>query len=726
MRWFKNKILKSSMKISLALLLVISSLFVSVDFASAKDDAAGGRQYVNGHPCKSDEVIVRFNAKQTPSGVGFALNAVGSGVEKNVGKGLTIAKVPNGKTLVGFIDELRNMPEVEYAQPNYIYDLDTTVVNDLFVTEGAQWHLKKIEAYDAWDVTMGSSDIKVAVLDSGIDLDHEDLIGQVVAQADVVDNDGIAQDDNGHGTHVCGIIAAVADNGLGGAGVAPGVKLIVVDIFQETAGGWEATTTDNIEAIDFAIEQGADVINMSFGGNGDDELFEEAINGAVAAGAVCISAAGNNNNADAYYPSDYEACISVISTTSEDTRSSFSNYGSAKDISAPGSSIKATYFDGGYKTYSGTSMAAPVISGVAALMLSVNPSLTIEQIKQMLYGTAVDLGTEGKDDYFANGRVDASAAVAEAAGGSSVLDIRFSSEDETITTTTGTTLTYETFPSTADETIIWSSSNDAVATVIDGVVTGHTYGIADITASNAAGTVFDTCEVLVSTGVQSIVLNKHEADINLGETVDIAALVYPISASDPSVTWVSSDPGIASVEATSILTCTVTGTGAGTAVITATTKDGGFTDICTVNVTSADIESSVYTIDRAVSSISGVYEKTSVDGFKANLINEPGEIFVYTADDILYTGGAVATGMTVRRTVGGVTTDELTIIVKGDCSGDGVISIADYTLIRLDILELKPLLDEFILAADVNNDQDISIADYTLVRLHILELKAIT
>ena len=140
-----------------------------------------------------------------------------------------------------------------------------------------------------------------------------------------------------------------------------------------------------------------------------------------------------------------------------------------------------------------------------------------------------------------------------------------------------------------------------------------------------------------------------------------------------------------------------------------------------------NIESTAYTINQVFGTISGVYEKTSVDSFKANLINEPGEIFIYNADGTFFTGTAVGTGMKVCRVASnGIITDELTIIVKGDCSGDGAISIADYTMIRLDILDLKALSGVFTLAADVNPDNNISIADYTLIRLHILELKRLT
>ena len=643
----KSKVFSSGVKIILALLLVISAMFISVDFAYAKDNPGNGNTFIKGLPCKADEVIVRFSSKQTESEIGMTLSALGSNVEKKMQKGLSVVKVPDGENIESFIEELSSASGVELVQPNYVYHIETTVVNDPIILSNDQWHLVKTNVFDAWDITMGSPSVKVAVIDSGIDQDHEDLIGKVVAQTDIPGGDGIAEDGMGHGTHVSGIIAATANNAKGGAGVAPGVGLIVVNIFyQNIDGGWEANTSDSITAITYALGQGADVINMSFGGYGDDTLFRDAINSAVGAGAVCVAAAGNDNTNQAHYPSDYDSCISVISTAVDDTRSSFSNYGVEKDIAAPGSSILSTYFNGGYAYMSGTSMASPVVAGVVALMLSANPSLTVDEVKQILYSTAVDLGTAGKDDYFANGRVDAAQAVAGAAALCRVSSVSLDKHTVEMSTNGHEQLTSTIFPATAlDKAVTWTSDNISVVMVTDdGYVYSTGNGTANVTVTTHDGGFTDTCAFNVYKGVQSVSLNVHEASITAGDTTSLYASISPSDAVNMTVTWSSSNTSVATVSSSG----TVTGISGGTALITATTEDGGFTDTCTVNVTAVDIGSTAYTTNQDSGTISGIYENTSVDSFKANLTNEPGEIYIYNADGTLfyrYSGGNGYEGM---------------------------------------------------------------------------------
>lgn len=366
---------------------------------------ADGTQYAR------DEVIVKFKSAVSDSAIMNTLDAQGSEVLSTIEAcDLAVAEVPEGETVESFIDTLEAQPNVEYAEPNYFYTIDATVSDPRY---SEQWYLNKINIPNTWDMTMGLPDIKVAVLDTGIDLTHPEFSGQIFAQEDMVYYDGNAQDDSigekcyGHGTHVAGIIGAKPNNGQGISGVAPGVSLIAVDVFDGD-GAW---TYDVIEGIQYAVANGADVINMSLGGPGTSTSFENAITDAVNKGVVCVVAAGNDNTSIYYSPSDCTDAISVIATDQNDKRAAFSNFGPLKDISAPGVDILSTYPIGSYKYLPGTSMASPIVAGVVALMRSLNPDLTVAQVKNILYSTAVDLGDSGFDAQFANGRVDANAAV---------------------------------------------------------------------------------------------------------------------------------------------------------------------------------------------------------------------------------------------------------------------------------------------------------------------------
>ena len=384
------------------------------ELASPGDEASKyeGRLYVEG------EVLVIFKPTQTKTAMARTLKKLDCKIEHQISHEIVRTEIPDDETLESFIEKLEAQPEVAFAQPNYIYQLAATVTDPYANPSNPnyQWHLGIINAFDAWDITMGSSDIRVAVLDTGIDLTHPEFIGQIYSHTCVVAGDGNAQDDDGHGTHVAGIIAAKAD-GVGSVGVAPNVQLIIVDVFGYHDERFGATSADLIAGIQYAVSNGARVINMSLGGYYTNTAEEQAVNNAVNAGVVCIAAAGNDNTTATHYPSDFNACISVIATDRNDNRASYSNYGTAKDISAPGGSgtgvnaILSSDIDGGYAYGSGTSMASPMVAGVAALMLSANNSLTVDQVKTILYGTAVDLGAPGKDIYFGHGRVNAYAAV---------------------------------------------------------------------------------------------------------------------------------------------------------------------------------------------------------------------------------------------------------------------------------------------------------------------------
>ena len=237
-----------------------------------------------------------------------------------------------------------------------------------------QWMHDTVDTYAAWSVTTGDSWVKVAVIDSGINVNHEDLKGKITSyDIGYGINDGYVQDGYNldHGTHVAGIIAASMDNGKGGAGIAPGVSIINIRAARSDGG----MPDDKIaQAIYTAVDAGAHIINMSLGGPGSNWAVQDAIDYANSRGVTVIAAMGNDGSNSLSYPAAYDGVIAVCATDSSNSRAYFSNYGAWADISAPGQNIYSSVYGNGYNnrydSYQGTSMACPVVAGVAALYTS--------------------------------------------------------------------------------------------------------------------------------------------------------------------------------------------------------------------------------------------------------------------------------------------------------------------------------------------------------------------
>ena len=293
-----------------------------------------------------------------------------------------------------------------------------------------QWALETIDAYEAWDLTLGTHDVVVAVLDTGIDWNHPDLAGNMWTNDDgyhgynFVDNNWFPMDDNihgydddgiwqanlytYHGTHVAGIVGAVTNNAVGVAGVAQ-VQLVAVKVMNESGEGTDALVADGIDwAVDIAH---ADVIVMSLGVDGESFSLRRAVNNARDEGVVMVAAAGNDGTSVVSYPAAYGSVIAVGASDSSDRRASFSNYGTNLALMAPGVMIYSTQGGDNYQHLSGTSAAAPHVAGVAALMLSVDPALTPEELSTVLNSTARDVSQAGYDPTTGWGIVDAFNAV---------------------------------------------------------------------------------------------------------------------------------------------------------------------------------------------------------------------------------------------------------------------------------------------------------------------------
>ena len=264
------------------------------------------------------------------------------------------------------------------------------------------WGVNRIDSELAWDSSTGAG-VNVAILDTGIDLDHPDLQANIQGNVNLINPRKSGDDDNGHGTHVAGIVGAI-NNTIGVVGVAPGIYLYAVKVLDRTGSGW---LSDLIEGLDWCVKNGMEVVNMSLGSSGDNQSFHDAITAAYNAGTTQVAAAGNDGG-PILYPAAYSETIAVSATDSSDGIPSWSNSGPEIDLAAPGVSINSTYKGGTYTVLSGTSMAAPHVAGTAALVIAYGVTGP-DSVKGALTSTADNLGYLA--DQQGAGLVDAEQAV---------------------------------------------------------------------------------------------------------------------------------------------------------------------------------------------------------------------------------------------------------------------------------------------------------------------------
>lgn len=290
-----------------------------------------------------------------------------------------------------------------------------------------EWGVDRIDAELAWASSKGAA-VKVAVIDTGIDADHPDLAANLRGGANFVSKSPVKpadiskwDDDNGHGTHVAGIIAA-ADNGQGVVGVAPEAQLYAVKVLDRSGSGYVSAI---IQGLQWAVDNGMQVANMSLGTSSDVQALHDAVDAAEAAGLLVVAAAGNSGDGDpatddVEYPGKYASVMAVAATASDDSSPSWSSEGAEVEIAAPGVAIRSTWNDGGYAVISGTSMASPHVAGAAALLIAGVPgswdadadgAWDPSEVRTALIATADDLGASGRDAVYGNGLVDAEEAV---------------------------------------------------------------------------------------------------------------------------------------------------------------------------------------------------------------------------------------------------------------------------------------------------------------------------
>ena len=376
---------------------------------SALPEMEEGKDYA------ADEVMYLCDSRETAETVADIFEAE----LISFGDGVAVASLADSSyTVEEAVSASVNDPELPLVEPNYLVERepeictdeeesqlmsdelpevrdwsgwvqDTFVDPDPYISEPGsttyQWQHDMINTYAGWNATMSDSSVLVAVIDGTVNGSHEDLRGRV-SYEDIGCGTSLS---GGHGTHVAGIIAASADNGLGGAGIAPNVSILSINIFEY--GNKYAETADIVAAINRAVDSGAWIINMSIGGYMYNYSYEQAVNRAYYRGVTIFAAAGNNEANIKNFPAAYDKAVAVGSVTRSGYRSWYSNYGTWVDISAPGSNIMSTSYNPDspgdnsyYEIMSGTSMATPVVTGAAALYMSKMGHVSPDEIKTVL------------------------------------------------------------------------------------------------------------------------------------------------------------------------------------------------------------------------------------------------------------------------------------------------------------------------------------------------------
>ena len=362
-------------------------------------------------PQEKGEIILKLKAGTSSSCMHEILRAYDLTILEEVSKlNILIVLVPKNK-MATIIEMLKFNPFIEFVEEN-IKVSATLTPNDPYYS--LEWHLEKIQMPTAWDISKGDPNVVIAILDTGVDVNHPDLAGKILEGYNAYDGTNNVVDDIGHGTMVAGTAAAITDNALGVSAPAWNCKILPVKVNIPGA----ASTTYSLLAkgLIYAADKGAKVACMSwqiFNGSG---TLTEAAKYFVEKGGIVIAAAGNTGKYESCMDNQY--IISVAATDQKDLAASFSSYGPYVDLSAPGVSIlttingkQATSYDYAYGYVSGTSFSAPLTAGLAALIYSANPSLTPNQVEQILETSAVDLGEPGYDYRYGWGRINATKAL---------------------------------------------------------------------------------------------------------------------------------------------------------------------------------------------------------------------------------------------------------------------------------------------------------------------------
>ena len=391
----------------------VAAVSLAAALACGGTAAQSNRNIMNSESFAAGRILVMPRAGMPEAALSKILGENGGGKARRVGRSeLRIVDLPSGLERQS-VEKLARHPHIEFAELDYRVQ-PTFVPNDPYM--GSSWHLGKIAATAAWDSSQGAG-VTIAVLDSGVYAAHQDLADRIVPGWNFYDNNSNTSDVYGHGTQVAGAAAASINNGVGVASVSGQSKIMPIRVTDTSGAGWTSMIASGLT---YAADRGVRVANISFANMPMRAAVVSAAQYMKDKGGLVFVAAGNSGIDEGFTPTT--SLIPISATTSSDTKASFSSYGNFVALSAPGVGIYTTTSSGGYSSPSGTSIATPVAAGVAALVFAARPALSSTQVESILFSTAIDLGTVGRDSNFGYGRVDAAKAVAAALAFTSAAD----------------------------------------------------------------------------------------------------------------------------------------------------------------------------------------------------------------------------------------------------------------------------------------------------------------
>lgn len=412
--------LKSGIAITAAVTLLIQQPVFAISFSGAdtnrEKNLSGNITVqrnigVKGQDYADNQLIIKFNGRAQDQNKLLAKYNL-TVLKRSNKAGCVLVSVRPNQDMYKILKLIKNEKNIQYVQPNFYYKIFGNPNDPQY---SRQWALKSINAVPNLgnNKTGSKKPIIIAVLDTGVDVNHPDLKNRIIPGTNATNPLKSTRDSEGHGTHVAGIAAATTNNGLGISGVAgiPEVKIMPVKVFEGDNGS-DISISDGII---WAADHGARVINMSFGSFYKSTVLNDAIEYAYKKGVVLVAAAGNWASEEISYPAALSKVIAVSALNKERKLAEFSSYGPMIDVCAPGDEIYSTYWDqykgSTYTEMSGTSMASPMVAGLAAMILAKRSQLTNEEVRQIIEASAIDLGTPGWDPQFGHGEINMAKAL---------------------------------------------------------------------------------------------------------------------------------------------------------------------------------------------------------------------------------------------------------------------------------------------------------------------------